>query len=76
MVIIKESEKGNPGSVLDLYKAVVDGKVPNVKPEDLTLVTDSDYFRAYKLFDLGYKISRAFGNAMETVRKTIEEKQG
>jgi hypothetical protein len=75
MVIIKESEKGNVGNILDLYKAVIDGKVPNVKPEDLTLVTDSDYLRAYSLFDLGYKISRAFGNAMETVKKAIEEKQ-
>lgn len=30
MVIIKESEKGDSGKIFDLYKAVIDGKVPNV----------------------------------------------
>jgi len=75
MVIIKESEKGNPGKILDLYKAVIDGKVPNVMPEDLILITDSDYLRAYKFFNVGYWISREFRNAMETVKNAIEEKQ-
>jgi len=68
-------KEGREGKIVDIYKAVVDGKVPGVSPEDVILVTDKDHLELYDIADFSFEVEKGVDylrNFFQKVKKTTE----